>query len=303
MRRALLLLAALAIPPLVRAQTTAGTGTVTFVPDEFIGAAACDPAANDTVDVSWTVSATNVIGGTYRVFASTRAPADDGTGLRLCDENPVPADGVVAGQVGEDVSASSPAQTEEIRTSEFLAATGFTCDASDAVRTIHVCVHFFPTGQSTPSASATGQLRLDLKAPAKPVNVRVDPGEEGLRVSWDEGTGGAVDTSYYKIQARATDPAQDPETHTSSKITDESGRIEGLQNLVEYQVTVIAFSSADNASDPSDPLPGTPRPVADFWEHYDASGGREEGGCASGPAGALGILGAALALALARRHK
>ena len=69
-------------------------------------------------------------------------------------------------------------------------------------------------------------------------------------------------------------------------------------------MTVTAFSSADNASAPSDPpVPGTPVPVLDFWEGYEATGGREQGGCASGPAGAAGLLGAALALALHRRRK
>jgi hypothetical protein len=309
MRRALFLLAALAIPALVRAQTTT-TGTVTFAPDAFIGAAACDPAANDTVEVTWVVPVSSVIGGTYRVFASTRTPRiDDSTGLRLCDENPVPADGVLAGQVGSDISATSGTQTEELRTNEFLARTSpadFTCDPTQT-RTIHVCIHFFALDQSIASASAFGALTLDLKAPSKPVITRIDAGEEALRVSWNEGADGAADATYFRIQAQASDPAQDPDTHTA-RITDqsgddESGRIAGLKNGVAYQVTVTAFSAADNASEPSDPATGTPIPVQDFWEHYDASGGQEQGGCATGPGGALGILGAALALALHRRRK
>ena len=86
--------------------------------------AACNPAANDTVSVSWTVSATSVIGGTYRIFASTRTPpTDESTGLKLCDTSPVPADGVLAGQVGSDISARATSQTAELRTRDFVDVT------------------------------------------------------------------------------------------------------------------------------------------------------------------------------------
>jgi hypothetical protein len=299
MRRALLLLLALAVPALVHAQTT--TGTITFVPNASIGVAECNPDNGETIDVRWSVSATSVAGGTYRVFASTRAPEADTNGVTLCDTSDVPVDGVKAAQIGRDITATQASQADDLLASEFVAATGYTCSET-LTRTIYVCVHFFPLNQSTPSASATGQLQLDLKAPAKPINVAVTPGEEALRVAWDEGTGGQADTSYYRIRAQSAD-ARDTSAHESGKTTSTSGRIEGLVEGVEYQVTVIAFSDADNESEPSAAVPGTPVPVEDFFEHYGASGGQEQGGCASGPAGALGILGAALALAFHRRRK
>ncbi|WP_242370657.1 fibronectin type III domain-containing protein [Anaeromyxobacter sp. SG26] len=302
MRRALLL-AALALPALVRAQTA---GTVTFTPDNLLGSADCDPASTTTVSLSWAVTATGVAGGTYRVYASSRAPTSTTTNaVKLCDTSDVPADSVRAAQIGDDISATANPQSADFRTADFVLATGYSC-AETTARTIYVCVHFIPSGQTDASASATGSMKLDLKAPASPANVTVEPGEQGLRVSWDHGTGGAADASYFKIHAVATDATKDARDHWSGKILDEtgrlSGRIDGLTNLVEYQVTVIAYSSADNASQPSDPPKlGTPQPVEDFWEYYHSSGGQEQGGCASGPAGALGILGAALALAFRRR--
>lgn len=303
MRRALLLLA-LAIPGLVRAQTTAGS--ISFVPDGNIGVLECNPANGETIEVRWSVSSTSLGAGTYRVYASTRAPTSDTTGgVKLCDTGPVAADGVWAGKIGGDITATtSAAQSEDFPTSAFVTATAApgadTC-AENLTRTIYVCVHFFPLNQSTATASATGQLEVDLRAPAKPTIKSITPGENALRVSWSEGTGGAADTVYYHIKATTTDP-RDPKSHETGNITGESGRIEGLTEGVEYQVTVTAFSSADNPSAPSDPVAGTPVPVSDFWEHYhDDLGGQEQGGCASGPAGALGILGAALALAFRRR--
>ncbi|WP_242346779.1 fibronectin type III domain-containing protein [Anaeromyxobacter terrae] len=304
MRRALLL-AALALPALVRAQTA---GTLTFTPDNLLGSADCDPTSTQTVSLSWAVSAVSVAGGTYRVYASSRQPTTGTTtGLKLCDTSPTTVDGVAvnAAQVGDDITATANPQSADFRTADFVKAAGYSC-AETTARTIYVCVHFSPSSGSDPTASATGSMKLDLKAPASPVNVTVEPGENGLRVSWDKGVGGAADASYYKIHAKATDPTKDAGDHWSGKILDEtgriSGRVDGLTNLVEYQVTVLAYSSSDNASAPSDPpVPGTPQPVEDFWEYYHSSGGQEQGGCASGPAGALGILGAALALAFRRR--
>jgi uncharacterized protein (TIGR03382 family) len=307
MRRALLLLALL-VPALARAQTSGG---ISFVPDANIGRTECDPANGETIDVRWTVSGTSLGPGTYRVYASTRAPtADETSGVKLCDTGNVPADGVFAAKIGGDIvaTASTGTQNEDFLASDFVQATApvdaVSC-TDNSTRTIHVCVHFFPSGQSTATASATGQLELDLKVPPRPINVVVTPGEEALEVSWDEGTatGGQADTTYYRIQARSDDP-RDPELHDEGDFTGESGRIDGLVEGVTYQVTVTAFSAADNASEPSDPpVSGTPIPVSDFWEHYEESGGQEQGGCSSGPAGAIAILGAALALALQRRRK
>jgi len=309
MRRALLLLALL-VPALARAQTNGGT--ISFVPDENIGRTECDRANGETIDVRWTVSGTSLGPGTYRVYASTRAPtADETTGVRLCDTGNVPADGVFAGKIGGDIvaTAGTGTQNEDLLASDFVEATApvdaVSC-TDNSTRTIYVCVHFFPSGQSAATASATGQLQLDLKVPPKPINVVVTGGEEALEVSWDEGTvtGGQAETTYYRIQARTDDPRDPHPFHNEGDFTDESGRIDGLVEGVTYQVTVTAFSAADNASEPSDPpASGTPIPVSDFWEHYEESGGQEQGGCASGPAGAIAILGAALALALHRRRK
>jgi uncharacterized protein (TIGR03382 family) len=73
-------------------------------------------------------------------------------------------------------------------------------------------------------------------------------------------------------------------------------------NNVEYQVRVYAFSSADNRSAASEAGVGTPMLVRDFFAIYrEDFGGREEGGCASGAAGLLALLGVGSALLFRRR--
>ena len=65
-------------------------------------------------------------------------------------------------------------------------------------------------------------------------------------------------------------------------------------------MTVSALSAAGNPSAESNALLGTPIPADDFWDRYSAAGGQEEGGCATGAAGPLALLG--LAAAFARRR-
>jgi uncharacterized protein (TIGR03382 family) len=101
-----------------------------------------------------------------------------------------------------------------------------------------------------------------------------------------------------------TTGASDPNTHTSSRFTATSARFDGLVNSVTYAVTAKAFSKADNPSLDSAPETGTPQVVLDFWEVYkDEFGGRDNGGCAGGPAGPLALVLVAGGLALLRRRK
>jgi uncharacterized protein (TIGR03382 family) len=85
----------------------------------------------------------------------------------------------------------------------------------------------------------------------------------------------------------------------ASATTDaESVTIGGLANFTTYSVTVRAISVGGNLSDPSFAVSGTPAPSAGFLEVY---GGVEKGGCSTGTAGALALLGTALVLAVRRR--
>jgi MYXO-CTERM domain-containing protein len=305
MRSALVLLALSLVAPGVAAAQVAA-GTIQFLPDATINAAECN---DDELNLSWTVqSAATAFDGTFRLFASSRAPTT-GTGTeRYCDEDNGTATDFVAGQVGEPIIATSSSDTEVRPARDFVEAAGFSCDDT-TTRTIHVCVHYYDTTTGARSGSAYQTLTLSVRKPAKPVGVTVEPAEEALRVSWEAGTGGETSAGGYVVQAAAVasdppDPAAptDPDSpHFSRRILGTDTRLGGLVNGVRYRVTVTAFSAADNESEPSDEKFGTPVPVSDFWEYYDAQEGREQGGCASGSAGPAALL-ALLALALVRRR-
>jgi uncharacterized protein (TIGR03382 family) len=128
-------------------------------------------------------------------------------------------------------------------------------------------------------------------------------------VSWEAGTATSTFTGdSYSFQLTAemvatTTGITDPTTHHSSMFTASSARFDGLVNTVTYAVTARTFSKAGNPSDPSDAVDGTPQHVNDFWDTYKADGGRDDGGCAGGPAGPLALVLVAGALALTRRRK
>jgi MYXO-CTERM domain-containing protein len=151
---------------------------------------------------------------------------------------------------------------------------------------------------------AKAQLFLDVSKPSTPVLTSVSPGERALNVDWDPPSTGFLDS--YAVVTRTSDPL-DPEwagtdvVRTSPRATATDLRVEGLTNGVVYTVHVLAFNDADNPSDPSNSTTSSPVSVTDFWEGYQAAGGREEGGCGTGGAGVLALLGVGALLALRRR--
>ncbi len=304
--RALLLAAALAAPALAGAQVADGV-LQPVAGDELVNAAQCAGTDTTPVELVWNTHVNTLsftTGGTYRLFASNKQPATTGTDLNFCPEADDTADGVRAGQVGDDIEATSQAVTASMEFSplEIVRASGYdACDATSE-KTIYLCVHWYDAS-GVRNGWAKGTVKLSFAAPAAPVDVSATPGDGALNVRWTAGTGGAVDATEYQVVATTTDPADPAGTHEYSRTNDNSFRARGLVNGVAYTVVVYAFSKAGNRSDPSAAVTATPQPVADFWDQYRARGGAERGGCASGSAGALALLGTAALLALARRKK
>ncbi len=293
MRRALLL-AVLAPALAARAQTT---GQITFTPTA-IGVAGCDPANAQTLTLAFTpqlASGVTLSGGIYRVFATDTAPTTATNGISVCKTASDTSSH--AAQIGPDVTATTTTpQSIDVNASDVVAASGATC-AQTTDKTIYVCVHYLPTGTTVPVGSATGTIIFSVQKPAKPTGVVVEPADGALVVSWSAPS----NATEYVVHADPVTAGADV-SHETGRVTSTSDqRIAGLVNGVTYDVTVVAYSAGGNASDPSDPVPGTPQPVDDFWDRYRAAGGREQGGCASGPAGLLGMLLAAAALARAGR--
>jgi MYXO-CTERM domain-containing protein len=302
----------LAAPALALGQTLTD-GTLVFDPEDVNQSMCTDALDGDvpvptpsTIELDWRISitdgATFTSGGDYAIFASTRKwDADEGeSNTDFCDESSTAGSGFTASQVGVDFTANAQTDSLSVDVEDILAAVGITAATENACssdRTIYVCVHWYRDGE-TRTGWARRQLKLSFQAPGAPVLNSVTPGDGRLHVDWSAPTTGAT-VGYYKI--RATNAANAADTRTTGEIKNTSGTIDGLTNDETYNVVVFAFTASDNVSLESNTVQGTPQLVDDFFEHYQGEGGREQGGCTTGAAGVVALLGAAALLALRRR--
>ncbi len=313
MRRALLG-AAVAIPLVVLAAINAPSGAVvettnfnSAVPTSYINAAQCaGNASSNPLNLEWSiVTGTGVTftgGGTYNLFASDAQPAavtNTPSNLVFCAEQPSTTPTQInAGSVG---SVTADLAVKDLAISGHDVVTAATvaksCDATQESRVIWICAHWVDSG-GTKNGSATGKFIIQLAAPPAPTGVTVGSGDSRLIVDWTASTGGSTTADHYI--ARAT-PVGGGTAYYSDRTNSTTATINGLVNGTTYDVVVIAFSIGGNPSPDSAPAQGIPQPSANFWDVYKDRGGAEQGGCASGPAGAFALLGTASLLALRRR--
>jgi uncharacterized protein (TIGR03382 family) len=308
-----LLLASLLVAPAVATAQTAAPGNVLFLNGRdfpmFVNGAECQNHAS--VKITWNPTA---LGGSlpagvqYNLYASDQDPATNTAASTCFKTNGASPSTLHAGPVtATDLSGNNPPlqTTAFIDTTAFIGAASLSCLNSGT--TVWICVEGSVGG--TKVAYAASPVTIETTHPAAPTITSVTPGDSALNVSWDANSGtstGAAQSYAYELTAvmvGTTTAVSDPSTHVSSRFTATNARFSGLVNTVIYSVTAVALSRADNASDPSNAVTGMPQHVNDFWDVYKNDGGRDDGGCAGGPAGTLALGLAAAALALARRRK
>jgi MYXO-CTERM domain-containing protein len=310
--RRVLALAALAAPALALGQVNAGAGQVVEIDNfnavtggvSYINKAQCEDAA--PLRLEW--NTTFVSGasfnnaGTYTIFASNTAPTQDATtGARLCaeanDDSTTPD--TFAGQI-EAVPDSTVVQQEDVSGLTAAQKANRACDATGELQDVFICVHW-SDGTTNNRGFATGTFKVQVAAPAAPTLVNVRSGNARLLVSWTASTGGSATADRYFAQAT---PVGGGTAVASPTTNGTSVTITGLENGTDYDVVVFALSVGGNPSTASDPEVGTPQPTDGFWESYrQRPGAREDGGCATGSAGPLALLGVLGLLAALRRRK
>jgi hypothetical protein len=311
--RRVLLVAVVAVPVVVLAAVSAQPGQVVETTNfnsasgaSYINALQCaGTVSSNPLKLEWQIQTlsgafTSNVNAAYKIFATNQAPAAAATGggtfcaeLSAPNANPV----VYAGQVGESFPATLPVLDEPLSGSDAVkAATPVGTGCVDG-QVVYICAHMYAQDGTTRLGFATGKFLVQLTAPGVPTGVTAGSGDGRLSVSWAPGTGGAT-TDHYVAQAT---PVAGGNTIFSANSTATSTTISGLQNGTAYNVGVIAYSVGGNPSTLSQTVIATPMPGADFWEVYKDAGGTEGGGCASGAAGALALLGTASLLALRRR--
>jgi uncharacterized protein (TIGR03382 family) len=304
--RRVLVMAILSAPAVAAAAVSAGPNQVVEIDNfsavtgfSYVNAAQCaDSQANPLVQLEWQIPAFTT-GGTYKVVASNTAPSASTTPPNTCpDTDDVPTQGVRAGSV-DSTSATLPVQQLAVAGSLIVSRSGSVCTGADENKEVFVCVHWDSPTQNK-AGVATGRFRIQTAAPSPPTGVSASPADGRLIVRWTASTGSTLADRYF---ARAT-PVGGGTSADSATTNGTTVDIGGLTNNTTYDVVVFAVSIGGNASAASAAAQGTPLPSDNFWEFYrNQSGANEQGGCASGGAGALALLFVAAGLVLSRRRK
>jgi uncharacterized protein (TIGR03382 family) len=267
-------------------------GAATLVVDEpLVSGAACLDAAAQALSLEWDLS--DASGDTIEILGSDTSgcPDDDDDATTA-----VLVDGLSVTQTLHPASGESA-----ITVLDLLEAAGAstTCDGTDF--RVYVCVRLVDAS-GVEVSTATVAVKLQLQRPPAPTGVSATPGEHGLHVAWTAGeatTGARASSETYRVFA-----SEGGDTVSSDETTSTSLRLGELENGTTYDVWVVAYSEAGNPSDPSELTAGTPVPVMDFWEAYQAEGGVDAGGCAhAGGVGPLAALGVVAWAAVRRRRR
>ena len=171
----------------------------------------------------------------------------------------------------------------------FGGTTGVTCPADNREDEYRLCASVKLPGGTFGTECGSGtfqkddiQVTYDAKPPEPPGLTSVAALDKALsiRVSAPD------DASEIKVVVERVDG-------TGSRTVEQSVdqplfRVEGLENGVTYRVTARAVDAADNESEPSEALEGTPIFTRGFFDRYVEANGQEMGGCGAAGAGLAG---------------
>jgi hypothetical protein len=282
-------LAALALTAAAPLATPSAALALTVTLDEpLIGRAECLDQGSEEVSLSWDLGTSS--GTSVELLASDTSGCSEG------DDDATTAvlvDGLSTGQTSYPLNGD-----DAVTVSDLLSGAGLeagTCDGDDL--RVYLCVRLLDSSGAEVSTGSAA-LKVELERPPPPVILTVSAGENGLHVAWEEGDaveGATASSETFEVFASAAGA-----TVGSGETSGTSLRLGGLENGTTYDVWVVAYSEAGNASDASELAAGTPLPVNDFYEEYQAQGGAERGGCSQGGAG--GLLSSVVVLALRRRR-
>jgi hypothetical protein len=259
------------------------------VDDTLISIAECLDRSTQAVTLSsWDLSGSS--GSTIEIYGS------DTSGCATGDSSVSTA--VLVSDLSSSRTSYPTSGEADVTLADVLSAAGKTvsdCEGTDF--RVYVCVKLLDSAGSVVATASAG-IKLQLERAPAPVGVSTAVGERALWVSWSAGdatTAAPAASATYQAFASAGG-----ETYTSSETSGTTIRLGGLENGTTYDVWVVAYSAAGNASAKSELTVGTPQHVSDFYELYTASGGSTSGGCAQG--GAAGLLSLAGVLGVLRRR-
>ncbi len=273
------------------------TGTNYINGDGYINAAECSNPSSDGLQFAWTLG-----------DSSGNAPSPSSATLKLtvstdtaCSSAPPTAGTTWSQSITVSSASGQDPGSGYDSLSTILSALGISCATQQSL-TMNTCASMT---LNSVYYYASGQIIVDTRAAPTPSisDLVSHDGSLSVTITAVTSTGSTQsDSIKYALYAVPTgDPAPTAPYYSTALAPNsgETSRIvysQSIENNTSYDVYGFAYSTAGNPSEPSKLLTGTPKPVDDFWRTYRNDGGVEEGGCASGPAGALALLLPLLAL-------
>ncbi len=306
MRRAALV-ALLALPSLAVAAPLVPTPTAGQITYPTVALSSTDGYINldeclnaRTITLKWAIS--YATGASFANVTSYQLYAGNSFAPTTGDcQQATSTTGVVNGPASDLITTNlaDPSVNTDFDTSLIATVSGYgSCAGSDAQ--IDLCIQ--ARNGTTNIGTARTTLTFSVSAPGAPTGVSASPGDSAANVSWSAPSGSPTAMSY-EVDATGLGTI-DPSTHASPRVTGTGYRLGGLVNGETYSIQVRGFSIASNpGAFSTDVVQVTPQQVNDFWQTYQADGGRDSGGCGGGPAGPLALALLAGAFALSRRAR
>jgi uncharacterized protein (TIGR03382 family) len=161
-----------------------------------------------------------------------------------------------------------------------------TCPSDDTEKEFRLCASIEIStgfGQCNDSFQKDDiQVIYDAKPPSAPTLESVLPLDKALSIR----VNAPDDASSLKVTVERTDGSG---SRTVEQSVDQTlFRVSGLENNVTYRVTARAVDAAENESEASEALEGTPILTRGFFDRYVEANGQEAGGCGAAGAGLAG---------------
>ncbi len=171
----------------------------------------------------------------------------------------------------------------------FSGTDAVTCPADDREDAYRVCAAIRQFGGIVGTECTTTPQKDDLEVvyDAKPPSAPSLESVQGLDKALSIRVGAPSDASEITVTLARADGTTFSRTLTQS--ADQTlFRVDGLENNVTYSVTARALDAAENESEPSEVLEGTPIFTKGFFDRYVEANGQEMGGCGAAGMGLAG---------------
>lgn len=122
-----------------------------------------------------------------------------------------------------DIEVLRSPQTYPILASTLMYPNGFLCELSTVSRDVWLLID--GDGDGTYEDTFSTEILVDTEPPPTPQNIKVDPGEAALNLSWEPPTESLEDVQYYQVLCAKADgspafamPTHDPRYQTASML-------------------------------------------------------------------------------------